>query len=584
MGARPGPPQSAPHRTWRRVTRLEPTTVAWIALAVLLVAAAAFLYHETRGTTFWVDDWDWVQNRRGSDLDTFLRPHNGHLSLIPVAIYKLLFATAGLNDFAPYRAVLIATHLLCVVLVFVYASRRVGSYLALLAAASILFFGPGWQNILSPFQVSWLVSLAAGLGALLMLDRADRRGDIVASVLLAVSIASSSLGIAIALGLAVELAWARRRWADAWIVAAPLALYALWWVPYHDTSAFTRHNVVVTLGWVADAWAAVVSALSGLEGHATLDAGPSLLDWGRPLALAATGLIAWRLTRLRPIPPRVLALLTIALSFWVLTALNRAQISGPFASRYVYVGALVAVLLAVEVARGISVPWRAGLVLGIAVAAAISSNLGILRDGARILRTNAEAAKADAGALEAGRPVVKAGYVAAAFPGFPFVVVRAGPYFAAVKAYGSPAATPAQIATKPEDARRTADTELINMHRVGLMPGPGTARPGVPPGVDSVTGGMVTRRGSCVVFLPSAVKPPGTANALDITLPSRGIRVTAEGGPATVAVRRFGDEVHPVGTLAASASAVLRIGPDLAPQPWHARVAPADRATVCGLA
>jgi hypothetical protein len=95
---------------------------------------------------------------------------------------------------------------------------------------------------------------------------------------------------------------------------------------------------------------------------------------------------------------------------------------------------------------------------------------------------------------------------------------------------------------------------------------------------------MVTRRGSCVVFLPSAVKPPGTANALDITLPSRGIRVTAEGGPATVAVRRFADEVHPVGTLAASASAVLRIGPDLAPQPWHARVAPADRATVCGLA
>jgi hypothetical protein len=402
-------------------------------------------------------------------------------------------------------------------------------------------------------------------------------------VLLAVSIASSSLGIAIALGLIVELAWGRRRWGDAWIVGVPLALYALWWVPYHDTSAFVRHNVVVTLGWVADAWAAVASALTGLEGHATLDAGPSLLDWGRPLALAATALIAWRLTRLRPIPARVLALLAIVLAFWVLTALNRAQISGPFASRYVYVGALVAILLAAELARGISLPLRAGLLLGVGVAAAISSNIGILRDGARILRVNAEDAKAEAGALEAGRPLVKRGYVAGAFPGFPFVVVRAGPYFAAVKEYGSPAASPAQIATKPEDARRIADTELTNMHRVGLTPGSGAQRPGIPPIVDSVTAGIVTRRGPCVVFRPSAVGQPGAATALDVTLPPQGLRLTAEGGPATVSVRRFADEFRPVGTVAASAAAILRIGPDLAPQPWHARVAPADRATVCGL-
>src|SRR5207248_99128 len=81
---------------------------------------------------------------------------------------------------------------------------------------------------------------------LLMLDRSDRAGDIAASVLLAVSIASSSLGIAVAVGLAVEVLWGRRRWRDAWIVAAPLVLYALWWVPYHDVNAFTRHNIVVS--------------------------------------------------------------------------------------------------------------------------------------------------------------------------------------------------------------------------------------------------------------------------------------------------------------------------------------------------
>jgi len=93
----------------------------------------------------------------------------------------------------------------------------------------------------------------------------------------------------------------------------------------------------------------------------------------------------------------------------------------------------------------------------------------------------------------------------------------------------------------------------------------------------------VTRRGPCVVFRPSAIRQPGAANALDVTLSRQGLRLTAEGGPATVSVRRFADEFRPLATVAAAASAVLRIGPDLAPQPWHARVAPADRATVCGL-
>ena len=568
---------------WRRVTRLKPTTLAWIALAGLLVAAAAFFYYETRGTTLWVDEWDWAQNRRGWDLDTFLRPHNGHLSLVPVAIYKLLFATAGLTHYAPYRIVLIAAHLLCVALVFVYASRRVGSYLGVIAAALILFLGPAWQNILSPFQVAWLISLAAGLGALLMLDRGDRAGDIVASALLAVSIASSSLGIAVAVGVALEVLWGRRRWRDAWIVAAPLALYALWWVPYHDVNAFARHNIILTPGFVADSAASAVAALAGLEGHGTPDAGVTLLDWGRPLAVAAVALLVWRLTRLGRVPPRVPALLAIALSFWILTALNRAQISAPFAGRYVYVGAFIVVLLAVEVARGVSLDWRAAVLIGAASAAAIVSNIGSLRDGARILRSNAPAAEADLGALEAARPLVKARYVATAFPGYPFVVVRAGPYFAAAKSLGSLAATPAEIATKAEDPRRIADTELFNIHRVALQPAPPPRLPGVRPAVDSVAGGTVRGRGPCVSYRPSAVIQPGITNSVDVTLPLGGLRLTAEGGPATISVRRFADELRPVGAVAAATPALLRIAPDLAPQPWHVRIAPAERATVCGV-
>ena len=51
---------------------------------------------------------DWALHRRGNDLGTFLRPHLGHFSLVPIAIYRVLFASAGLTHFAVYRVMVIA--------------------------------------------------------------------------------------------------------------------------------------------------------------------------------------------------------------------------------------------------------------------------------------------------------------------------------------------------------------------------------------------------------------------------------------------------------------------------------------------
>ncbi|HEV7461049.1 MAG TPA: hypothetical protein VGN78_10965 [Solirubrobacteraceae bacterium] len=570
------------HGRWRGLTRLGPDRLAWIALAGLLVVGAAFLYYETRGTTLWTDEWTWALERRGGGLDTFLKPHNGHFSLIPVALYKLLFATAGLGDHGPYRAMVIAGHLGCVALVFAYVKRRVGSYLALLAAALFLFLGPGWHNILWPFQIAWLLSLAAGLGALLMLDRGDRLGNVGACALLAISLASSGLGLAIALGLAVDVLWGRRRWGHAWIVAAPLAVYALWWIGYEDANYFLRHNIVVAPGFVADAAASAISALAGLT-EATGLRPDTPLAWGRPLAVLAVLVLLWRLAATRPVPPRVLTLLTIVLSFWTLTALNRAQISTPFESRYIYVGAFFVLLLAAEVARGTRLPRRAAPLLAAVVAVAIVSNLGVLRDNARFLQGQAQLAKADLAAVEIGRSVARRDLVLTTFPAFPFLVVKVGPYLAAEKAIGSPAATPAELAREPEAARRVADLTLIDIHRIHLLPAARGLRPGPQPGVEAAAGGSVVRRGGCVAFVPAGATTADASHQLDVAVPAAGLVVTAQGGPVTVSVRRFADEFLPVGRLSASASAVLRIGPDLSGRPWHARVAPTDRATVCGV-
>jgi hypothetical protein len=554
---------------------------SWIALGLLLVVAAPFLYHETRDTTLWIDEWSWALDRRGGGIDTFLDPHNGHLSLVPVSVYKALFATAGLTDYRPYRLLLIAAHLGCVALVFAYARRRVGDVAGALAAILILFLGPGWQNILWPFQIGSVTSLGAGIGALLALDRDDRRGDVTACALLALALASSGLGVVIAIGMLVDVA-ARRRPRDLWIVALPAALFGLWWLVYQDTD-FVRHNVVLAPGFAADAAAGAVSALTGLSGQTTGDSGGAL-PWGRPLAVAAVALVAWRLVRIGTVPARVLALLAILASFWLLTGLQRAGLGGPDSSRYMYAGGIFVVLLATELARGVSLSRPAAAILAAVVGVAVVANLGDLRDAGRFLREQARSARADLAALELSRSAVPPGHVAASFPGYPFLVMRADRYFDAARQLGSPADSVGELAARPEPARLVADAELTRIHGVGVRPG-GAAAPGRAPIVDAAAGGAVSRAGGCVTFRPE----PGPATErpeLQLTLPEDGLRFNAAAGDAEVSVRRFAATFpeQPLSRLPARSTGTLRIARDGADVPWHVRVVPTAPVTVCGLA
>jgi hypothetical protein len=574
-------------RTTTRDTRaprlhgLAAATPAAAALALLLVAAAGFLFYETRGTMLWFDEWSWALDRRGWDVDTFLEPHNEHLSLLPIAIYKLLFATAGLDSYGPYRALLIVAHLGCVVLVFLYAGRRVGSVLALGFAALLLFLGPGWQNIVWPFQVAWLISLGAGVGALLLLDRGDRRGDVGASALLGISLASSGLGIAIAAGLVVEMAQGPRR--RLLILAAPLFLYGLWWLFFQD-AGLPRENIDQTPVFVAEAAAGALSALAGLTGPGVSeDVDP--LEWGRPLAILAVVVLAWRLSRLKPVPPRVLGLLAILLTFWVLTGLRRANFVDPTESRYLYVGALFGILIAAELLRGVTLPRWVALLVACVIAAAVITGAGTLRDAARYLRGEAEIARANLGALELARDELGPDYVARWFPGYPFVQLRAGSYLEAAEQYGSPADTPEEIAAAPEPARLAADTELVSIHSVRLRASAAPPELGAAPEVISSTGGELSERASCVRFRPDPAGSDETPPALDVTVPAAGLLLRSERGGATVGVRRFAEGFsRPLtNTLAPSASAALRIASDSDARPWRARVIPQERVRVCGL-
>jgi len=557
---------------------------------VLLLGGAAVVAYETRGTLFWADEWQWILNRRGGGLGPWLDPHNEHPSLVPVALYKLLFATVGLRHYWPYRGVLILAELICTLLIFVYVRWRVGGYYALLAAALILFFGPGWQDILWPFQTAWILTALAGVGALLAIDRHDRAGDIGACVLLGAALASTGPGLAVAVGLVIEVLQQRRR-RELWIVAVPIALYALWWLTYQHT-IFSRHALLLLPRFVFDSAAGTLSSLTGLaKVDVNHDSAGDFLSWGAPLLVLALAGMVWRLRDLGRIPPRVVTLSAILLTFWLLTGLGRAYVSvGSLVltatgdeSRYLYIGAVFVVLLIAELAR--SRASRApplALGIGVLAAAAIISNLGPLRAGSRLLQMAAQGTQGTLAALDLSRRIVPPGFAATGLT--IFIGVPPGTLYAAEHALGSPAPTATQLTGLPDFARQSADVQLIQVQGLTLR-GTSPTRPSGArsPTIEAFQSGTASTANGCVRYRPDAYTPTGVVGSLQVTVPGAGLAVRAGGASATVSVRRFSLQFDQLGTLAPGASASLLIKPDLASEPWHLQISAASGFQACSL-
>jgi hypothetical protein len=558
---------------------------AWCAVGVLLAIGAGVLAYETRGTTFWADEWNWILTRRGGGISTLLDPHNSHLSLVPVVIYKILFAIVGLRHYWPYRAVLIAADLGCALLVFVYARRRVGGYLALLVTAMILFFGPSWQDILWPFQVAWLISIGSGVAALLALDRKDRLGEVIACVLLTVSLASSGAGLAVWIGGLVEIGQ-RRRWRELWIVAIPIVLYGLWWLGYEQSHIF-GHSFLLLPKFVFTAAAGALSALAGLANVDIAHDTGTYLTWGTPLLVLAVLALAWRARRPGGLPARAVTLLAVAIGFWILAGVGRAYTHvGPLVltetgdeSRYLYIGAVAIALLVVELARGY-VPSAWGYAVATVVAAvSVVSNITPLRDGAGFLRAQAQITRTLLGTFDMTRPIVSPNFVS---HGFVFELVTAPAWFAAERDLGSVAYTPGQIAALGEYPRQAADSQLIAIQGLAVKP-TGPSGLGSAPAVDAAESGSTSTAANCVTFRPVAFTSPGINPALDLTMPAAGLEIRAGAAPAAIGARRFADQFSALGTLAPDSSGVLDVKPDLAPQPWHVQVASNAPFSVCGI-
>lgn len=540
---------------------------AW-ALAGLLLIEGAILLYMGRGLSFFFDEWDFVTHDYGGGLHSLLAAHVGNISIFPAAAYKVLFHLAGLDHYAVYRLTLIALHLLSACLVFVLASRRIARVPALLATALVLFLGSAWEDLLWPFQIGYMLSIAGGLAALVLLERDDRSGEVAATLCLILAIGSSSLGIPIVIGVAVELAW-QQGWRHLWIVLVPAALYVLWYLGYGE-SQVTRDSLINAPGFAADLAAAAFGALAGRG-----------LDWGRPLAVLGLLVLLAALARGRRTSPRLAGLLAAAVALWVVTAAARSTISAPEASRYVYLGAVLIVLIGVELLRGVEIGPRAMAMAGALVAFFALTGLTVLHAGALGLRGTSATVTAELGALELAR--------SQAPPSFQpdtqrAPQIQAGPYLHTVRAIGSsPADSPAAIAASDPASRAAADSVLVRLGVPRMTPLPAGAPSALAPAPATVTlsGASESQVGGCLALTPLA----GASMSGVFTLPSGGAAIENRGAaPLSLSVRRFGEAFAPLpAQVPAHAAVALSIPPDRASTPWQLQITSGWPVAICGL-
>ena len=414
---------SVPHA---RIIVAAGATVA--ALAILLLA---------RNFNFYFDEWDFILAAPDGTWLGILQPHNEHPVMIPKLIYAALLNTIGLRAYWPYMAVLLALHATNAILLFELVRRRSGDLIAMAAAALMLVLGAGWENILWAFQMTFVGSVACGLGALLTLQRmSGRRGLGAVVALTTASILFSGIGLFFAIAVAAQMALEKQRRRDlVWLAPVAIAL-AVWYIALGRTGVPTNPppsvmNLTIAPVYVLWGLGAAAAALIGEGGW-----------WGAVALVLALAAIGWTWGRRGP-DAFALAIAAAALSLYGVTALTRGQFGYDQAAsgRYIYEGAIFWLLLLSDAAAAL--PWRGTWrpALAACVFLACFNSAALLFEYGTAKTVQMQREGADLQALDSlrGDPCLKpGGYVdALVMP----QVNSPALYYRAVDLYGDPAPT-----------------------------------------------------------------------------------------------------------------------------------------------
>jgi hypothetical protein len=539
-----------------------------------MALSAALVLWLSRGTSFFSDEFTYFVASRGFDPNALLSPHNGHLVAGVRLVYATVFALFG-ADYLVFRLLEAFGVVLVAGLFFVLAKRRVGPAIALPPSILLLFFGSAADDTLSPLGITHVYCVAAGLGALIALERDDRRGDLAGCALLVIAVATFSIGLAFLAGAAVAVLMRGDRWRRAWIFLIPAGLYIAWaaFAPkltgptYHADIGLRLTNALTVPNFVADAAAAAAAAVAGLARNFTTSAltgagsAPDLApEWGYPIVIVAGVGLGLRLRR-GGVPSSLWVSLAVLLAFWTSTAMVTTLNRYPTTERYAYAGAVAMLLVAADALSGVEIPRRLAPVLLPVTALALAGNIYTFRTSSGVIRSYSATDRAALAAIELARGRVPGDFV----PSTPSIAVNsayqvvggAGPVLAAVDRNGSFAFSLPQLREQPEDVREVADSTLAQALGLRLEP----AR----------SAGALTGCRRVPASTPIVLRPPGVL-----------LRAV---GTERVTLRRFAAvPTARVGSLRPGGAELLRIPADRAPEAWHAELSPGGPATICGLA
>ncbi len=557
-----------------------------IAFAATALASVAYVLWLGRGETLILDEWSYLVHAHEWTPTALLEPHNGHLIVFPTLVLKLMYGTFGISSHLSYQLLAVLLNVLIAALLYVFARRSLGPLAALLPAILMLFYGAGWDAFVTGYQLPNLFSMAAGLLALLFVRREDLRGDVLACLALLVSLASVSVGIAFAAGIAVALllrGWpaAIRR---AWVLLIPVVLYAAWfiWAIRFHQSEVTAHNVGALLSGMFDQLAAVFSGITGLAAApgATDLSTPigDRPDWGPTLVVLALVGVGVALRRRRPSPSFFVAL-TVLLVYLATVALALGENRVPNVSRYVYMGSILTLLVLIEAVRGMRLnrAWAMGLT--IALFFSLLANGALMGAGGRVVRLESATNRAQLGALEIARERVPGDFLVESGEqttmSNPDMLFDAGTYFDVAESYGSPADAEGEIEGAPEQAREAADLLLARALPISARAGFRPVR-GAPIAV--VEGSGYRRRaGGCLQIVPAA----GSATRVAVGVPSGGLSYKVAGTkPPELKLRRFADGFAVTPDLPLGPARVA-IPTDRSEHPWEAELVTASRLELC---
>ena len=497
------------------------------------------------GLTFFYDEWDFINAAATTGYwHNVLTPHNGHPSMVPYSVYELLLHTVGLRHYWPYRLLLTLLDVGCGWLLFVLLRRKVHPVAAGAGAAALMLLGPAWQDLLWPFQIGFLGSVAGGLAALTLLDRDTRRADVGACACLLVSIACSGVGLPFLAGVAVELAWRRRSWRRLWVPVLPLALFVVWYETIGKSPA-SRVSLVSALHSMASA---TTTAVGSLVGRGT--------TVGTVLAVLIGIAIVLAVIRSPGQAARLAMAVSGLLVFWTLTVLARG-VTQSSPSRYLYPAAAFILVAAGELPPLILRTPRGQLAEDAPAWARVTATvalIGVVAYAGLAIWWNASVLTAGDGGLASVSSQVQSELGAvvlagSALPGrfqpdhvlMPQVTV--GPYLDAVGEFGSSGASTQDILRSGDPLGATLDAMLLRGRPMEIAPP--SEFSSVPAAGDQCTVSPVGPRGSTPTF----------------RLSSRGDFVTApQGANLAVRVKSFSSKFpeRPVATIAAGSTEVVR--------------------------